>query len=372
MPDENLETGEELDTSADSGNTDMPAADIPTTAEQQHEGLLAAVSAGIDDAGPAKPKEETADGETPTTDEAKAAAEAAAKAATDKTGETQPKLDKDGKPIVEANPAAKKPDVVNDPIPEGLRKETRERMQSLVAKVKELTASETAVKTQFNEIMGYIAESKATPEQYTRALDYLKAVNSGDPAQIKAVIPTIQAELRALSVLVGEPVQGVYLLSEHADLRDAVATGQITQQHAEELARYRVQRGMADGARQQLTEQQQTEQRAAQELEGGKAALNTLETELKKGDPQYATKREMLIPVLQPVFAQLHPSQWASAFRAAYDRLKLPAPSATVVKLPTNQPQPMRAKQGASAGAQKQPANLLEAITAGIEQGSRR
>lgn len=57
-------------------------------------------------------------------------------------------------------------------------------------------------------------------------------------------------------------------------------------------------------------------------IEAGRQELNELEQQLK-ADPDYAYKRAILLPILQPVLWKLHPSEWADVFAASYARLEI-------------------------------------------------
>ena len=57
-------------------------------------------------------------------------------------------------------------------------------------------------------------------------------------------------------------------------------------------------------------------------FEAGRQELNELEQQLK-ADPDYAYKRAILLPILQPLLLKLHPSEWADVFAASYARLEI-------------------------------------------------
>lgn len=62
-------------------------------------------------------------------------------------------------------------------------------------------------------------------------------------------------------------------------------------------------------------------------LAQARADLNACEARLSATDPDFALKREILVPRLKPEFAKLHPSQWLAAFEKAYQELRLLEPS---------------------------------------------
>ena len=352
-----------------------PAPDAPKDEE-----LLAAVNEAIDGETTEAARESHGDDGARTTEEAgeaKGGAEETKGGEPDASGAEKPAAPEKGaekdKAVAgaEEKSGAAKPDPVNDPIPEEVQGRTRERMQQLIARVKEASAEREKIQRERDDLVGMVAETRATPEQFNQTLEYLRAVNSGDPKQIEAAIGVLQTELAALSRMIGKPVPGVDVLANHADLRQAVDAGDLSEAHARELAAARDARAFASRRYEAMSAEQQ--QAAAIEL--GRQGLNDLEKQLQ-ADPEYARKRAILIPALQPVLAQLPPARWVETFKAAYDRLKLgpvaaPAAAAAPAAPTTAAHQPLRARTPAGQAA-KAPASLLEAINAGIEQGSRR
>lgn len=283
----------------------------------------------------------------------------------------------DGKAAVAKTPGTKDP--INDAIPADLKKETRERMVTLVNTAKTLTAERDQIKATNDELMGMIHETKASPQQYGQALDYLRVVNSGDVGEIKKLIPFLQGELTALCRMAGMSVPGVDLLADHADLKQAVADGGMSQQHAEELAIGRDRTRTQSTAVQQV---QQTREQAAQAKQQGIKDLNDLEIELKGQDPLFEKKRPLILEKLRtpdprtgktPI-ESTHPSRWPQLFLKHYALTKLAPPKAAVnggkpvAKVPTNQP--LRARQPAG-GATAAPKSALEAVMQGISSVSR-
>lgn len=345
------------------------AASATTTTEEPKDPgaeLLAAVNSAIDGETKSAPVAEEPKAEPGTEAEEGVAAEEGAEA-TDEEGEPK---EEGAEKEPGAAPAGKEkqPDPVNDPIPDEIQGRTRQRMEQLIKHVKESTSEATRVRQERDDLVGMVQQTGATPEQFSQMLDYIGAVNSGDPTRIKGALQQVQAELTALSRMIGEPVPGVDSLANHPDLRQAVESGDLSDAHARELAAARDARAFATQRTQQTTEAQRRESEQAQALDAGRQALNALEKQLQ-ADPDYARKRAILIPTLQPVLAQLHPSQWVQTFQNAYQQLKLgPAPVSTRAA-PTGQ-QPLRARQPAGQTA-KAPTSLLDAINAGIDRGSR-
>jgi hypothetical protein len=263
--------------------------------------------------------------------------------------------------------SGKAPDPLNDPLPNALKKETKERVQTLVGMVKDTTTKLERVTAERDEMMGYIRETQATPEQYGQALTYLKLVNSPNREDKEQALEIMQAEVAALARMIGKPVPGVNILEGHDDLIADVAAQRMSMERAAELAAAReaqnFQRRQGETARQQS----QAQLAANQAKETARTQLNALEQSLMANDPTYKQKRPILVAQLRPIFAQLHPSRWPAAFKHAYDAMPAPAAPRTTTGAP-NVPRntPLRAGNPAG-GSVPAPKNMLEAIELGLK-----
>ncbi len=278
-----------------------------------------------------------------------------------------------GKPAEEA----RKPDPLNDPLPNALKKETKERIQTLVSMVKENTTKLEAVQRDRDDILNAIVETKATPAQYGQALEYLRMVNSQSREDRARALDFMQREIAALARMLGKPVPGVNMLEGHQDLIDEVATGRLSPERAQEIAGARNAHQFQTLESRANQEHEQTVRAQQQARAQGVQALNQLGAQLKAADPvAYEAKRAILVNSLKPVFAKIPPNEWAATFKRAYDAL--PAPAAPRVIPPTpasikGSPAggggntPLRASNPAG-GAAPAPKSLAEAIDLGIQQ----
>ena len=286
----------------------------------------------------------------------------------------------DGKPVApagakldEAAPAADPLDrALNDPIPNALKKETKERIQTLAGKVRELVPQIEERNRDLEAIMNPILESGATPVQYKQSLDYLRLVNSPSRADKEKALEIMQGEIRALASMIGKPVPGVNFLEGHDDLIQEVGTGRLTHERAMEIAAARAAQGYQKKTEERVNLDRENARTQNEAVAVGREALNQLEASLK-ADPSYFAKKAILIGQLKPTFARLHPSQWAAAFHQAY--IALPAPARPVPPPPTPSQgakpsngggnTPLRASNPAGA-QQPAPSSLAEAIDFGI------
>lgn len=260
-------------------------------------------------------------------------------------------------------PEPKKADPVNDPIPRDLKKETQERIRTLIDTTKTVTQERDAIKQDFDYLVNGLQATGTTPQQYGETLSWLALFNSNDPKQQEKALELVETVAERLALMLGKERAVGDPLAAHADLKEAVAKGQLTPQYAKELARVRNGQQFRTEITTQATQQQQQEQQAQQELATARADLNTLEQSLAATDPDYAAKKAILVPALKPVFAVIPPSQWKAKFTEAYRNIKVNAPAARAKGVPTNQP--LRAKQPAG-GQAKAPTSMLEAISGAL------
>lgn len=268
----------------------------------------------------------------------------------------------------EAGAEARKPDPLNDPLPNALKKETKERINTLISMVKENTTKLQEVVRDRDDLLSAIVETKATPGQYGQALEYLRMVNGTREDREKA-LSFMQQEIAALARMLGKPVPGVNMLEGHQDLIDEVSTGRLSPERAQEIAAARSaaqfqQRESAANANHERQTQAQQQARAH-----GVQSLNRLGAQLKAQDGAvYEAKRKVLVESLRPVFAKIPPNEWAATFKRAYDNLTVAAPTPPPPPrptIPTNTP--LRATQPAG-GTAPAPKSLAEAIDLGISQ----
>ncbi len=241
--------------------------------------------------------------------------------------------------------------------------------------VKDLTSKHEEVARDRNDLVQYIQDTGATPQQYSQALGYLKLVNSPNRADREQALKVMQGEMTALSQMLGIPVPGVNVLEGHNDLIEEVGSGRLSPQRAAEIAAARNHQAYQQRVDNATQQSQQTAQQQAQMVQQGKQALNVLGQQLQQANPQeYAAKYPVLVKQLRPIFAKLHPSLWAQAYRDAY--AALPMPAAAITPRPPVPPTngtgntPLRASNPAG-GQRPAPTSLQEAIGFGIADAGR-
>jgi hypothetical protein len=282
----------------------------------------------------------------------------------------EPELDAEGKPVVKdgkpKDEAGKKqPDPLNDPIPEGLKKETSERIRSVIKIAKEVTTERDQIRTDFDYVVKGIQATGTTPEQYGETLSWLALFNSGDPQQQAKALELVEGMADRLATKLGKERTVTDPLAAHPDLMAAIKAGQINATYAKEVARVR----NAGAFNAQLTDQVSAQQRQQQEFESAQQnarnELTALEQTLSSTDPDYAAKRAILVPVLQPIFRSIHPKDWKAKFEEAYKAVKVQKPVAPVMKVPKNQP--MRPGKNNGPGTKTAPTSMGDAISRALD-----
>ena len=293
-------------------------------------------------------------------------------------GEPEPEGEPEGEPKPEKGPNGErernpdgtwkkeepKKDFVNDPVPENLKKETSERMRGLIDIAKTVTAERDKYKTDFDYLVQGVEATGTSPQQYGEALSWLALFNSRDPAQQEKALELIENVAERLATLLGKDRTVGDPLAAHADLKEAVTKGQITQQYAKEIARTRNGQTFRTELQTAASTEAQASAAKAEELSTARQGLTELEQTLRDSDPQYEAKKAVLVPALQPVFAIIPPSQWVAKWKEAYRNIKVGAPAATKPVVPKNQP--LRAGRQPAGGQTKEPSSMLEAISGAL------
>lgn len=305
------------------------------------------------------------------TPEAKIAREAAEKAALAEKnkGKTPEQIAAEAKATEDAKKA--KADPINAPIPADMKKETRERMQSLVKIAKEQTTAATTATENFNLIMDGIMKVGATPEQYGHSLNIIGLINSGDPAKQEQALQLLHSEYTTLAKMLGKPVAGVDMLAGHADLSAEVAAGKLTKERAEELAAMRESSKIRKEQQTQVTTATTAKTAAEQEVAKARADLNAIE-EANKARPEWPAIRKHLVAKLQGKFSTMDPKLWASTFQTAIDILPPGFGKEAPIVTKTGGNTPLRARSGTAATLKPAPGSFEEAVAAGIQEGSGR
>lgn len=347
-PDTGLPDNDNLDpaaAAAEGADTDKTASEhgVPIeSAADEGDDLLAAMDEGIESAtDPVPGTNEAADAE-------RAAAETAEKAKT----EDEPK------PGDKAEPDKDTEDEIKAL---GLKEKSAERFRDLTKQVKELAPLKEQLEkagikdvaelprlvqeaTDGRDLVKMVSDTGVTPDDFTRLLEYggiIAAGRKGDRAAVERAFKTVEEEYHAIAKALGKEIPGVYdPLSEHSDLAEAVASGDMTQKHAMEVAQARRTQSAIAQQRQQTEQQTRAQQEQQQAVQQGVQSLMAWEQQKAAADPHYKAKRDALNIEVYKIRKQFPPSQWAAATELAYAAIPNPAPKEAPRQQATNAVRP--------------------------------
>ena len=246
---------------------------------------------------------------------AKVAAEAAAAAAPG------------AKPATPAVPGVTppKPAALPDDLkmPDGLTVPAQQRFQTLANEVKELRPLREKVETQ-DRTLSYFQETfqqnAIKQEQFEQAADVIGMINRGDFASARSVL---MEQLQMLSLLAGDSGAAVVdPLANYPDLRAAVEGLQVSEKHALEMARNRMQQGVAQQQTARQQQAQQAQQQSQQVLDGAIKAVDAFANRMKASDLDYDEIERILEPRMQRMMQQFPPQQWAALIEHEYQLIK--------------------------------------------------
>ncbi|WWW37379.1 hypothetical protein V8017_16105 [Stenotrophomonas rhizophila] len=273
----------------------------------------------------------------------------------------------------------------------GLKEKSAERFRGMAAEIKELAPIREAMKAAGiedvarlpelvqrskvgEEMVQMVFETGASSEQYGAALDYLGLIakaQKGDMSAAGVAYDVMSKELAVLAQMLGKEVPGVHdPLAAHRDLLAEVEAGDLPRSRAVEIAGQRDRSKYADSVK---TQQQETQQAAAQAEQRGIDWLKRFDADMAQEDPSYAAKRPQLNEAVRQIREAYHPSEWAQRTALAYARIQVAAPAAgAAAPAAPSQPRPgpMRPSGPRPAMAPQAFDNPLDALNFGIEEAN--
>lgn len=237
-----------------------------------------------------------------------------------------------------------------DAVPDGLSEKAQERFQSLAKERNDW-------RDRASQWQQTIQSTGADAKQFGEMLEYVRAVNSGDPMQLRGALETAKKAVRDLSVALGEDTQTVDAVGGYPDLVQRVQNGDIDRRTALELVRAREQA-------QALQQQQQTYAQSQQEERSIQAAtqqLDQLGQQLRAQDPDFPRKFEAMKSFIPVIAENQPPAQWAASFLRAYQGLNLPPAMPAATGLPPS-PQPLHGVRTGGNNLRAEPKTAEEAV----------
>lgn len=266
-------------------------------------------------------------------------------------------------PPAEAPPAAAatpaKPEGDDDlSVPDDLKGRTRERFEKLTATLKSTREEAQQARTYAENWRKTIESTQAPPEAVGETLEILRLIHSGDPVQMGQALDKLEQARANIAKALGRDLPGVDALEDFPDLREDVASGELSKKHALEIAATR----RAQQATRNRQQTQTVEQQRQQVIDSSAADVDVLLAGLKGTDPNYPARMQVLQPMLRTIAANTPPERWVAAVREAYAAIQL-APAAPAPRVH----QPLRpSPTGAGSMPGKAPASVLDAINAAL------
>lgn len=257
-----------------------------------------------------------------------------------------------------ADPDKKPSDQFGD-LPEGTKKETTERFQSMKVKFDDQAGELDRVTKQNTDWMETIQATQATPEQFGMALSYIQDINSGTPESLERAYETMNSELKVLAQLLGKEAPGVDPLDAHPDLKKKVDDGFIDKTDAMEIASARAQLNL--NKQNEINAGRKTDDNVAYQT--GLEDIRVLGQELNASDPvAFKAKYPFLKSIIKAVVSSgAKPASWASSIKTAFNEMEIPVQSAP--GKPQKAVNPMRPSgTGGHSGSEKEPGSVLEAV----------
>lgn len=187
----------------------------------------------------------------------------------------------------------------------------------------------------FTQLQNYVQEHDIQPENVTLAFNAMAAMSRGDhEAFIKMVQPWLDQAQQASGQAIAP------------DLRQQVEDGYLSEEHARELTKSRLQSQISQGKVDALTAKQQQQQKAQQQTHTQSqivTAIQAREAELQSSDPDYAQKaaamQSMVQFALESGSRPTNVEQALNLVNNAYDRVnqtfKKPVPPKPTMPRPT-------------------------------------
>ncbi len=243
-------------------------------------------------------------------------------------------------------------------MPDGLAVKAQERFKKLTGRLEETHAALQSAHSDIEQFREIVRESKATPQEFAQAVDYMRMVKTGD---LESALRILEDQRRQISLALGRPLPGADPLSAFPDLRQRVDAYQMDEQAALEIARFRMLQQQQQQMQQEQNQGMQRQQAIQQERAQAIGMIYKLGAHWAQTDPDYAAKEDIILKQLPEIARNFPASVWPQQVKILYDTL-----SSMPVQAPVRNvtPAPLRAS-GQSAGA-RQPTSMLEALQSGL------
>lgn len=246
-------------------------------------------------------------------------------------------------------------------IPRGLNGEARAKFKALSDHARQLDSQFQQRSQEYEQtsqrLRGFeevLRDAGATAPVLNSHLQYIRAINTGD---YESALAFIEAERAGLAQAMGKPLEGVDLLADFPDLREAVDNYQMTENAALEMAKLRrgaTQQQARDQQEQQAEQQRQAQQqytqRRAAAMQGVEAWIESQKSSIDWDVMEGAVVEFLKQPATRQTLSNTPPEQWLDIIKSHYASIQtLVARNAPQ----RNGPTPLRPRgAGGAVGAQ--------------------
>lgn len=214
-------------------------------------------------------------------------------------------------------------------IPRGLSGEARAKFKALSDHARQLD-SQFQQRSQEHEqtsqrLRGFedvLRDAGATAPVLNSHLQYIRAINTGD---YESALAFIEAERASLAQAIGKPLDGVDLLADFPDLREAVDNYQMTENAALEMAKLRrvaTQQQARDQQAQQVEQQRQAQEQYTQRrtvaMQGVEAWIESQKSSIDWGVMEGAIVEFLRQPATRQTLSNTPPEQWLDIIKSHY------------------------------------------------------
>lgn len=219
--------------------------------------------------------------------------------------------------------------------PGGITPEATARFARLVGRTKAAEGAARSyeqIKPEYEELKAahedlrkLFEEHYVDPERFSTLMGYQRLVGEGNLKEARAAL---FAELKRLNLEIGDNARAPDPLSDHEDLQTGVENGQLSQEHAIEIARARARDAESQQRAQQSRQTQTSADQERQLADGATQEIATWAAELRKNDINFLVKEKQILGLIDGIVQEYPARLWLPTIKRVYDSMKV-GPSVT-------------------------------------------
>lgn len=244
-------------------------------------------------------------------------------------------------------------------LPEEVKgKKARDRFHKLANGNKQLSQEVQELKTQISSINEAFAKTKCDSKEIANGLELLRLLKSNDSSELEKAWSMIEKARQSLAISLGKKDSGVDSLQDYPDLKQRVEELELTEDDALEIAQARMKRKLEEQSSSEQQQQLMAEEQYKEQAREAENTINEMERQWLAEDPDYMSKRKIIMDDLREIADQYYPHQWPMVVKQIYTSI-----SAAKQKQDAQQQEedtPLRSST--AAGGESSPRTELEAV----------